>query len=360
MHLETAMNPVIRRALQIASLAAASTCIAAPSEPFYRLAAEAKFPSAAAPEWDYLAYDDARSVLYMARRDDGILAYDTKTRKALGTLRGTAGGNAIVLIHDLDRGYVVHEDGSLTPFKLSTRQTSAKLKVGESADNGVYDASSGQVIVTMGDNHQIAFVDAKSGEVKHRLDVDSERIEAVAPDGHGKAFVALRDRNKILRVDTVAAKMEAEFPTAPACEQPNGMAYDAANKRVLVGCRGAKPVLAALDADTGRVVSTIAIGRGNDNVVFDPDQHRIYTSNGVDANLVVIQQDSADHYRMLEAVTTRPNARTMALDPRTKDVYLVTAEGAVDPSKKVNKGAGPFYPNTYFKDTFTLLTLSRR
>jgi hypothetical protein len=39
-------------------------------------------------------------------------------------------------------------------------------------------------------------------------------------------------------------------------------------------------------------------------------------------------------------------------------VYLVTAEGTADPSKKINKAVAPFYPNRYFADTFTVLTFS--
>lgn len=75
---------------------------------------------------------------------------------------------------------------------------------------------------------------------------------------------------------------------------------------------------------------------------------------------MVIDQIDANTYRLAEATTTRPNARTMALDPKTKKVFLVTAEGTVDPTKKVNRAVAPFYPNKYFSDTFTLLTLSRQ
>ncbi len=46
----------------------------------------------------------------------------------------------------------------------------------------------------------------------------------------------------------------------------------------------------------------------------------------------------------------------MALDPKTKRVYLVTAEGTVDATKPWRSEITPFFPNTYFKDTFTLLT----
>jgi hypothetical protein len=34
----------------------------------------------------------------------------------------------------------------------------------------------------------------------------------------------------------------------------------------------------------------------------------------------------------------------------------VTAEGIVDPAKPVNRHVGPFYPNRYYDDTFTVLT----
>ena len=50
----------------------------------------------------------------------------------------------------------------------------------------------------------------------------------------------------------------------------------------------------------------------------------------------------------------------MALDPASKKLYLVTAEGVVDPAHEINRGAAPFYLNRYFADSFTLLTYSRR
>jgi DNA-binding beta-propeller fold protein YncE len=147
--------------------------------------------------------------------------------------------------------------------------------------------------------------------------------------------------------------------TPQGCELPNGLAYDATHRRVFVS-RGDNPILAVIDAATGRVVANPTIGRGNEVVVFDAAAHKIYTSNGFDGTLVVIDQVDADTYRLAEAATTRPYARTMALDPKTKKVYLATAEGTVDPSKKWKSEITAFYPNKYFLNTFTLLRYSRK
>ena len=85
-----------------------------------------------------------------------------------------------------------------------------------------------------------------------------------------------------------------------------------------------------------------------------------FTSNGVDANLVIYEQVDPNTYKLVGATTTRPYARTMALDPRSKRVYLVTAEGTADPAKKINKAVANFYPNHYYADTFTVLTYALR
>jgi hypothetical protein len=70
---------------------------------------------------------------------------------------------------------------------------------------------------------------------------------------------------------------------------------------------------------------------------------------------VIFDQIDADQYRFNQAVTTRPNARTMAYDPEHQFIYLVTAEGFVDPDKKVNVAVSQFYPNRYDPKTFVVL-----
>lgn len=348
---------LLSRAFGAAALIACCGVVPAADRTFYRLESALVLPSEHPPDWDYLAFDSARSYLFIARRDDGILVYDVNTRKQVKTLKGSEGGNATTLVPELDRGYVIKEDGTGLAFTLSTLEPIEPLKFGESADNGFYDPVTKQVLVTMGDEKQIAFVDARTGKVVGALKLDSVKPEGTAPDGKGNVFIALRDRNKVIRVDARQRRITAEWQPK-GCELPTGLAYDSAHARVFVSCRGNAPILAVLDGESGKLIASPTIGRGSDDVVFDPQAHRIYSSNGFDATLVVIDQVDANTYRLAEAITTRPYARTMALDPRTKKVYLVTAEGAVDPSQPWNKATADFYPNVFFRNTFTLLTYS--
>ena len=327
--------------------------------PFYRLESALTIASPSLPNWDYLTFDPERSLLYIARREDGILIYDAQAKKITGAIENTVGGNATTLVPEFDRGYVTNLDGSLTAFHLSTGKTMDRIKHGEDADNAFYDPVTKQLVVTMGDSKIAAFVDAKTGKLVGKLEIDSAKLEGTAPDGRGNVFMALRDRNKVIRIDVARRTITAEW-LLDGFVLPNGLAYDAATKRIFVSTRGDNPSLVVLDADTGEIMAHPAIGRGNDLVIFDSETKKIYTSNGFDGTLVILDQVGANTYQLAEAVTTRPYARTMALDPKTKKVYLVTAEGTVDPAKPWKTGIAPFYPNTYFADTFTLFTYSQR
>ena len=324
---------------------------------FYHLGSAVALPGKA-PGWDYLTYDAARSHLFIGRRHDGVTVFDVTTHKLVATIAGTEGANKAILVPRLDRGFSVNSDGTSTEFALSSLKTIRHIHFGQSADAGSYEPVTGQLFFTMGDSRKVAFVDARSGKLVATLPLDSGNIEASASDGHGNIFVAERDRDKVVRIDARTHAVTASWSTAP-CHQPVGLDYDAGDQRIFVGCRSDRPVLAVLNAASGALVATLPIGRGNDGVIYDQATHRIYTANGIDANLVVIKQTGPDGYALDQAITTRPMARTLALDTARDRVYLVAAEGGVDPAMKVNTAVAPFYPNFYFDQTFTVLTYQK-
>ncbi|WP_181301932.1 PQQ-binding-like beta-propeller repeat protein [Rhodanobacter sp. PCA2] len=321
---------------------------------FYRLHSAVTLPGKA-PGWDYLTYDPAHSHLFIGRRHDGVTVYNVATHKVIATIADSAGANKAILVPSLGLGYSVNGDGSTTEFDLASLKTIRRIRFGKDADAGSFEPATGQLMFTMGDSGKVAFMDARSGKLVATLPLPSHHIEASAPDGAGNLFVAERDRDEVVRIDARTHKATAHWSTTP-CHQPTGLDYDAASRRIFIGCRGDQPLLAVLDARTGAVVAKLPIGRGNDGVSFDPATHRIYASNGLDADLMVIDQLGADRYRLEQAITTRPMARTMALDPQRNRVYLVAAEGGVDPAVKVDTAVAPFYPNFYFDNSFTVLT----
>ncbi len=348
-----------RKAFRLLSAVLATLAAGAPAfaASFYRLESAIVLPGRA-PDWDYVTLDPARPRLFIGRRGAGVTVFDTVRHAMTATIAHSEDADAAVLVPEFDRGYTANEDGSTTIFRLSTLETLDRLSLGTDNDNAFYDPQTKQLVFTQGDSRRLAFVDAATGRKLGVLMMDSSKLDGAAADGQGGMIIAERDRGAVARVDIAHRRATAVWPV-PGCTQPTGLALDQITQRVFVGCRGVAPVLAVLDLQTGRVVATRPIGRGNDGVVFDPATRQIFASNGVDANIVIYREANADTYDLVEADTTRPYARTMALDHATGKIYSVTAEGAADPKLKINTAVAPFYPNTYFDGTFTVLTFGR-
>lgn len=335
----------------LASVLAASPAVAAPA---FRLSSQLVLPGKS-PSWDHLTFEPGRGYLFVGRRKDGVTVVDPRTNRVVGAIANSADANIALLIPELDKGFTANEDGSTTVFQLSTLKTIERVHLGEAADAAFYDPVTKQVVFTFGDTRELIYLDPRTNHAVAHVAMPSEELEAVAMGGDGTLWVNERDVNKVAHVDNRTHRLIAEYDV-PGCTMPSGLDIDMANKRLFVGCKSDKPVLAVIDTGSGRVLSTLEIGRGNDGVVYDAANHRILTSNGVEGNVVIVDQVNADTYKLAGAFTTRPLARTLAYDPATRRLFTMTAEGIVDPAKTRNLRAGTFYPNGYFDDSFVLLT----
>ena len=352
----------MRRALASAGLLlAAAATLYSPAEAkapipegFYRLQSAVKLPGKS-PDWDYLALDAKRHRLFIARRGDGLWVYDTRLGRLLTKMPQTKGAGATLLIPALNRGFATNEDGSTTIFNLTTLVPIKRLKFADDADAASYDAVTSTIAFVSADSQKVTLMDAPTLAIRDTVSLTAKKADAAVADGEGHLLLNERDRNIVAQIDLRSAKVTAEWPTT-GCQQPTGMAIDTNHHRAFIGCRSNSPVLDVMNTQTGAIVATLPLGRGNDGIVYDAARGRVITTNGIEANIVIYRQDDPDHYRLEQAVATRANARTMAYDANTARIYSVTAEGVVNPAQKVNTGVSAFYPNAYYDDSFVVLT----
>jgi DNA-binding beta-propeller fold protein YncE len=147
-------------------------------------------------------------------------------------------------------------------------------------------------------------------------------------DGKGSVFANVEDKNEIVKIDPQALKVTAHWDIKP-CEGPSGLAMDIASNRLFAVCDEKKMVV--VDAGTGKVVTTVAIGDGPDATYYDADSKLVFSSNGA-GTLTVVKQESADKYSVIQTVNTEKSARTMALDSKTKKIYLPAAQFGAPPA----------------------------
>ena len=317
--------------------------------------------------WDYVSLDATANRLFIGHRKEGLQVFDLGTRKLVKVIGTTAtdSSNGATLIPEFDLGVSYNENGTVTPFKLSTLEAKASIKLADELDSAHYDPASKRLVINMAagkDGTELLVLEVPSLKVAGSIKVTTRKPEHAEADGLGNFYLTARDENKVYRIDTKAMKVTAEWPT-PGCANTNGLALDAVNHRIFLGCRGnagVKPSFIVMNADSGAVIFTDEIGGGNDGVIYDASLKRVFLANGVHAVLNIYEQLDADTYKQAEALGTQAGVRTMAMHPKTKKIYAVTSEGSADYSKKVTTSVSPFYANTFFPDTFVVLTYSRR
>ena len=291
--------------------------------------------------WDYLTYDDAGHRVFITRGTHVILV-DAKTLKQTGDITGLQGIHGVALAHDLGRGYISSGgDNMLVIFDLKSLNVLDKVKVGERPDAILYDASAKRVYTFNAKTQDATVFDAKAGKVVGSVPLGGKPETGVA-DGKGNVYVNIEDKSEIVRIDTAKLTVAEHYPMA-GCDEPSALAFDTAHRRLFAGC--ASKIVAVVDPDAGKLVTTVDIGAGVDAGAFNPKTQQIFMSCGADGVLSVIHEDSPDKYSKVASVPTEKGARTMALDDASNTVYTVTAQ--FDPTPPPAEQRRKILPDTF-------------
>jgi DNA-binding beta-propeller fold protein YncE len=271
--------------------------------------------------WDYLTFDPASRRLFVSHGTH-VVVVDADTRAMVGDIPDTPGVHGIAIATELGRGFVSNgRAGTATIFDLKTLEKIGEVKTGQNPDAILYDRASGRVFTFNGRSADATAFDAATGAVAGTIPLGGKPEFAVA-DGKGRIYVNVEDTSEIATLDSKGLQVKSRWPLKP-CEEPSGLAFDGEHQRLFAVCRN--QLMAVVDAASGRMVTTLPIGRGVDGAVFDPATGLAFSSNG-EGTLTVVHEDSPESFRIVETVKTRAGARTIALDPKTHRVFLSTAQ----------------------------------
>jgi DNA-binding beta-propeller fold protein YncE len=280
-----------------------------------------KIPVPGEGSWDYLTVDESARRLYVSHGTQ-VEVLDVDSDSIVGSIPKTAGVHGIAIVPELGRGFTSNgQAATVTIFDLKTLKPIADIPTGKKPDAIIYDPATSRVFAFNGGSNSATAIDAATGKVAGTVDLRGGP-EYAAADGAGFIYNNLEDESLVLKIDSRKLTVEQRWPTAP-CASPSSMAIDRTNRRLFVGCRS--KVMAVMNADTGKVITTLSIGDHVDATCFDPESKLIFNSNG-EGTITVIHEDTPDTYSVVETVKTLPRAKTMALDPKTHRLFLSTAE----------------------------------
>jgi hypothetical protein len=230
-------------------------------------------------------------------------------------------------------------------------KTINKVKAGENPDAILYDPASKRVFAFNGRSHDASVIDAEKGAVVNTIKLDGKPEFAVS-DEKGEVFVNIEDKSELTAIDSKSLQIKSNWPLAP-CEEPTGLAIDRKNRRLFSGC--SNKLMAVVNADSGKLISTLPIGDGVDGTAFDPDTGLAFASCG-EGVLTLVHEDSPEKFAVVENVATQRGARTLTLDPKTHQVFVVTARFGPPPAATSER---PRPRPAILPDSFVVLVVGR-
>jgi len=278
--------------------------------------------------FDYLTLDEAARRLYLSHGTQ-VDIVDADSGKLIGTIPDTPGVHGIAIAQEFKHGFTSNgREDKVSMFDPATLQLIKKIDVGKGPDGIYYDPRTKRVFTNNHGSHDISAIDAKTGAVIGTVKVDGDGEQAVIGKD-GLIYVNSENTSEVVAFDPQSLQVKQRFPIGVA-KIPTGLAYDAKTNRLFIGCRN-EPKMVVMDAATGKVITSLPIGKGVDFAGFDPQARLIFFSCG-EGTLNIFHEKSADQYEDAGAVKTQPSAKTMAYDPKTKKIFLSAAEFVETPA----------------------------
>lgn len=273
-------------------------------------------------KWDYLFSDDAAGLLYVSH-GNMVQVVDEVKGSIAGIIPGLDGVHGIAIAPELNKGFIsTKNDNSVTIFDTKTYAVIKKIEMtGKSPDAILFDAFSQKVFVFNGHSDNATVIDAKTNEIIATIALTGNP-EFSQTDGKGKIFVNLESKSSIAVINATTHQVENVWTIAPG-EGPSGLALDNENHRLFSVC--ANQLMIVVDAETGKVITTLPTGEKTDGVAFDPSLKCAYSSNGA-GTVTVVKEVNKDSFVVLENIVTQKGAKTIAVNKKTHHIYLPTAE----------------------------------
>lgn len=272
--------------------------------------------------FDYVTVDPSARRVYIAHGAE-VKVVDADNYSVVGSITGFKRCHGVALVPELNKGFITDGDGEkVVVFDMKSLKTTGEIKTYPDTDSLTYDPASKLIFTFNGDSKNSAVIDPVKDAMVKTIDLGGA-VEQPVADGKGTIYDNNEETNDVVVIDTKTLTVKTRWSVKPA-GQPVAIALDTEHHRLFSS--GRKPTtLVMMDADNGKVLQSFPITAGVDANIYDPSTGFVFSSTRAGV-LHVFHEDSPDKLSAVEEIKTQFGAKTMGLDPKTHNLFLVTAD----------------------------------
>ena len=270
---------------------------------------------------DYVYADNDGGRLYVPRGSE-VLVFDLETLKSAGAI-ANARARGVAVDPKSHHGFC--SSSPVVMWDSKTLETIKTIEVQGRPDGITFEPLTERIYVLSHSQPNATVLDAKDGSVVGTIDLGGAPEQA-ASDGQGHLYVCIEDKDNIAVVDVKTLKVTAHYDLAGKGGGPAGLGFDAKNHILFAMCHDPQTCV-VLNADDGKILATLPIGRGTDGGGFNPSTMEAFSSQG-DGTLTIIKETSPTSFEVEQTVQTKSRAKTCTLDTKRNQIIVITTEPA--------------------------------
>jgi DNA-binding beta-propeller fold protein YncE len=304
--------------------------------------------------FDYVFADSDARRLYINRRGmpAHITVWNLDTLAPVGEVPDV-NGHGVVVDAKTNHGFTTSKP--VVMFDSKTLKPLKNIEVQGNPDGIFFDAFNQRVYDLSHAEPEVTVIDSKDGSIVGTIDIGGAPEQAVS-DGNGHIYVDVEDKANIAVIDAKTMAVTAHYDLTGSGGTCAGLAMDRKNRVLFASCRNPQNMV-MVNADSGKILATIPIGRGTDGAVFNPATMEAFSSQ-TDGTLSIVKEVSPTNFVLEQTVQTMPTAKTLTLDAKTNHIVLIGAEFPPAPPRPAQGGQGN--PNPMVPGSFSILVVGKK
>ena len=279
--------------------------------------------------FDRFGIDLKNGRLFLVSENDGTVhVYSIPSGKLLHSLTGFAMSHNVVYRPDTNRIYATDgspTEGALRIYDGTSYELIKSVKMLPDADSMDYDPTTHFLYFTNGgdfaklDYTMLTVFDTDKNERVDDIKFNTGRLEHMVMEKSGpRLFITVPNKQEVDVINRRTRAIDATWPVSGGsfCVAVD---LDEAHQRLFVTCRTG--TLNVLDTETGKLVVTVPIAKGTDDVFYDAESRRVYVTSA-QGYIEVLHQADPDHYETIAKIPTGPMGKNLAVIKSLHRLYV--------------------------------------
>ena len=220
-------------------------------------------------------------------------------------------------------GHKVYAAGpgkELVEVDMKSWKKVGSLPLSGPGDSVIFDQKHGVVYVDNDDGTNLWFVKPKGLSISRTVTIKEAPEVMVLDGGRSKIFQNIKTSNSIQVIDVLSGAVVKEY-TLGELTGPHGLAEDASLGELFSVGKNGKMVI--LNADSGKILQTLNVTKGSDQIAYDAQLKRLYIPGNETLQTVQITASGA---KLIGSASCPKGCHSVTVDPKTHSVWVVYAD----------------------------------